>query len=161
MYGNGCHCRGASLDGVMEAVCGALERAASDIETGATRCGADPDEIRAIERALAEEDRRLDKLMELFYAEAITVDEFKERRAASEEATARLRERRDELAVRDVDPEEIVCTTRGAIRLLRDPSIPAEKKNDMLKSFVERIDYWGSEDRGSTIRLDVHLRGLD
>ena len=161
VYDNGCHCRGANLDSILGAVCEALERAAEDIETGATACGADPEEMRAIERALAEEDRRLDKLMELFYAEAITVDEFKERRRASEDMTRRLRERHDELAARDVNPVEVVCTTREAIRMLRDPSIGAEERNAMLRSFVERIDYWGSEDRGRAVRLDIHLKGFE
>lgn len=160
VYDNGCHCRSASLDAIMGALCDALERAANDIETGVTRCGADPEEMRAIERALSEEDRRLDKLMELFYADAITVGEFKERRRASEETARRLRERHDELAARDVDPVRIVYTTREAIRLLRDPDIGAEAKNSMLKSFVERIDYWGSENRGKVVRLDIHLRGI-
>lgn len=160
VYDNGCHCRSASLDRVLGALCEALERAADDIESGAARCGADPEEMRAIGRALAEEDRRLDKLMELFYAEAITVGEFKDRRRASEELTARLRARHDELAARDVDAVEVVCTTRQAIRLLRDPSVGAEEKNAMLRSIVERIDYWGSEDRGRTVRLDVRLRGV-
>lgn len=160
VYDNGCHCRSSSLASIMDAVCSALEDAANDIETGVTRCGADPEELRAIERALAEEDRRLDKLMELFYAEAITVEEFKDRRRASEEKTRRLRERHDELSARDVDPERIAFTTREAIRLLRDPRVGAEPKNAMLKSFVERIDYWGSENRGRVVRLDIHLKGL-
>lgn len=159
VYDNGCHCRSASLEQILGAVCDALEHAANDIETGATACGADPEEMRAIERALAEEDRRLDKLMELFYAEAITVDEFKQRRRSSEELTRRLRERHDELSARDVDPVEVVCTTREAIRMLKDPAIGAEARNSMLKSFVDRIDYWGAENRGRDVRLDIYLKG--
>ncbi len=159
-YNTDCHCRSAALGDVMEALVDALARAANDIEMGVVRTGCDPGEIEALERALAEEDRRLDKLMELFYADAIDVHEFKERRAASDELTRRMRKRHDELAARSRDPEEIVTTTREAIRLLGSDRVGAEAKNDCLKSFVERIDYWREDRRGGRIKLDVHLKGM-
>lgn len=160
-YNTDCHCRSSALDDVVDAVCDALAQTARDLEMGVVRCGADPDEIRALERAIAEEDRRLDKLLELFYADAIDVREFKRRREASEDVVKRMRERHDELSAKSVDPVAIAATTRSALLALKDDSVSAEAKNDLLKSFVERIDYWREDKWGGRIRLAVHLRGID
>ena len=76
-----------SVANVVDALCSALEAVAEDVETGARVIGAKPARGRRDRRALADEERRLDKLLELFYAEAITVSEFKSRgRDASEES---------------------------------------------------------------------------
>lgn len=158
-YNTDCHCRSAALGDVMEALVDALAQAANDVEIGVTRAGCDHGEVEALERALSEEDRRLDKLMELFYADAIDVHEFKERRAASDELTRRMRRRHDELVAQSRGPEEIVTTAREAIRLLGSDLVSAEAKNDCLKSFVERIDYWREDRYGGRITLDVHLKG--
>ena len=125
-----------------------------------TPCGVDPDELAAVERAIAEEDRKLDKLLELYYADAITVSELKQRRAASEDLSRRLRERHDELVSRDVDPAEVSTTAREAIRLLSGDEVSAEAKNDFLRRVVERVEYYREDRPGGRIRLVVRLRGL-
>lgn len=159
-YNSECRCRSADLGDLVEKLSEALAQAAEDIETGVKSCGTDPHEIEALERAMAEEDRKLDKLLELYYAEAITVAEFKRRRDESSELSRRLRERHDELAARAVDPMEIVTTTREAIRLLASDDVSAEAKNDFLRRIIERIDYWREDRRGGRIRLVVHMRGM-
>lgn len=159
-YNAGCNCRSADLGDIIEALCEALAQTAQDIELGVASCGSDPNEVEALERAITEEDRKLDKLLELYYAEAITVGEFKQRRDASEELARRLRERHDELTARAVDPTEIVTTTREAIRLLADNAVSAEAKNSFLRRIIERIDYWREDRRGGRIRLVVHMRGM-
>ena len=110
---------------------------------------------------MAEEDRRLDKLMELFYADAIDVREFKRRRDASADMTSRMRERYDELKARDVDATALAMGAREAVALISDPDVPAAEQNAALRSVVERIDYWREDKRGGKITLAVHLRGLD
>ena len=161
-YNTECQCKSVSLDYVVECLCEALEGIAADLEAGVVRSGADPAEIEAIERTLDAEGRRLDKLMELYYAEAITVSEFKERRAASDELVRRLRRRHDELAARSVDPAELAFGTREAIALLRDPSVGAERKNEALKAVVERIEYEELDRARKDRRISLHvtLRGL-
>lgn len=159
-YNTACGCRSADLGDIVNGLCEALARAAEDIELGVTPCGVDPDELAAVERAIAEEDRKLDKLLELYYADAITVDELKRRRSASEDLSRRLRERHDELVSRDVDPLEVSTTTREAIRLLSSDEVSAEAKNDFLRRVVERVEYYREDRPGGRIRLVVRLRGL-
>lgn len=158
-YNTPCHCRSAALADVMAALADALSRAADDLEMGVLRAGSDPGEVEAIERALAEEDRRLDKLMELFYADAIDVAEFKERRAASDELTRRMRRRHDELVANGRDAVEITAKAREAIALIGGGEASAEQVNDCLRSIIERIDYRREDRYGGEITLDVHLKG--
>lgn len=160
-YNSECRCRSADLGDIIDALCEALAQIAKDVELGVKCCGADPNELESLERAIEEEDRKLDKLLELYYAEAITVGEFKQRRDASEELSRRLRERHDDLAARAAEPAEIVTTTREAIRLLADDSVSVEAKNSFLRRIIERIDYWREDRRGGRIRLVVHMRGMD
>lgn len=159
-YNTTCGCRSADLGDIVDSLCEALARAAEDVELGVTPCGVDPDELAAVERAIAEEDRKLDKLLELYYADAITVAELKQRRAASEDLSRRLRERHDELTSRDVDPVEVSTTVREAIRLLSGDEVSAEAKNDFLRRVVERVEYYREDRPGGRIRLVVRLRGL-
>ena len=162
-YYTECQCKSIRLDYVMNCLCDALEEVATELETGSVQCGTDPSEIEAIERTLADESRKLDKLIELFNADAITVYEFKDRREASDVLVKQLREKHDELTAKMVDPDEIAFTTREALMLLRDESVDAELKNNALKRFVEKIEYEEIDQarKNRQIKLTVHLRGLN
>ena len=162
-YYTECQCKSIRLDYVMDCLCDALEEVANDLETGIVQCGTDPAEIEAIERTLADEAKKLDKLIELFNADAITVYEFKERREASDEMIRQLRERRDELYARDIDPEEIAFTTREALGILRNDDVSAEVKNNALKRFIEKIEYEELDQarKNRQIKLTIRLRGID
>lgn len=161
-YYTECQCKSISVAYVMECLCDALEEIAADLETGIIQCGIDPQELAAIEKQLALEENRLDKLIELYNAEAINVIEFKSRRAKSDELVKRLRARHDELAKKDVNADEIVFSTREALRKLRDDSVSAEDKNTALKSFIERIEYFEIDRarKNRKIELHVKLRGI-
>lgn len=163
VYYTECQCKSIRLDYVMDCLCDALEEVANDLETGIVQCGTDPAEIEAIERTLADEAKKLDKLIELFNADAITVYEFKERREASDEMIRQLRERRDELYARDIDPEEIAFTTREALGILRNDDVSAEVKNNALKRFIEKIEYEELDQarKNRQIKLTIRLRGID
>ncbi len=160
-YNSDCGCRSVSLNEVVNSLSEALAITANNLELGVIGSGTSPDEIEALERAMAAEDRKLDKLLELYYAEAITVSEFKQRRDTSEELVAKMRERHDKLTARAVDPIEIATTTREAIRLLASDDVSAEVKNDFLRRIIDRIEYWREDRRGGRIRLVVHMRGID
>lgn len=162
-YYTECQCKSISLNYVLDCLCDALEEIANDIEAHSVQCGSDPAEIEAVERALAEESRKLDKLIELFNADAISIYEFKERREASDEFVERLKEKHDELVSKNVDPSEIVFTTREAIGILRNENVSAEVKNNALKRFIETIEYEEIDRamKNRQIKLTVHLRGFN
>lgn len=162
-YYTECQCKSISLAYVMRCLCSILVDMADDIELGSIETGANPEELRSIEAELRREDGRLDKLMELFYADAITLSEFKERRDASKELVERLRARHDELVARDIDATELTAKVREAVALLENDDVSAETKNDMLRGFVSKIEYEeidrARKDR--QISLTVRLRALD
>lgn len=157
-----CHARGARMGIVVEALCEALESVACDLEVviegGAW--GNTEEERSVVEKKMIQEEGRLDKLMELYFNEAITLDEFKERRAKSEQVAAQLQKRLDELGAPRKTPKEIKTSVHKAIEMLKDESVSAEAKNTFLKSFIERIEYENHTERQSQqdIRLNIVLK---
>ncbi|MEG0990520.1 recombinase family protein [Gordonibacter sp.] len=159
-----CKARGANMHLVVSLLADALESVAQECETKVILdddASASKSELEAVERKLAQEAVRLEKLMELYFADAITIDEFKERRSKSEELSDQLRHRREELSREKPSPKELAVTIREAIRLLKDEGVSAEAKNAALKSFVERIEYENLtvSMKHPDIRLHVVLRG--
>ena len=159
-----CKAQGAPLDIVVSILCDALDEVAHDFEIRDEVGEADTtqQELQAIEKQLSREANKLEKLIELYYAEAITIEEFKARREASEELQETLKMRCAELLVERPTPQQVAATVREAIALLRDDDVPAQKKNTALKSFVERIEYENftvPRSRNYDIRLDIILRG--
>lgn len=158
-----CKAQGAPLAVVVESLCDALEEVAADLElkVDTSRPDTTADEIAVVERQLAREANKLDKLVDLYYADAITIDEFKDRRKASEELSVALRAKLAELVKDKPTPQEIASNIHEAVRLLEDEDIDAEKKNVALRSFVERIEYENftvPRSRNYDIRLCVVLR---
>lgn len=162
-YGTACQCKSISTDYVVSQLCEALEETARNLEAGIMENRSDPAEIGALRRALSEEDRKLDKMMELYYAEAITVGEFKTRRAESSDRAKKLRARIDDLESRSKGPQEIAATTREALSIINDDSVSAEDKNTALRGFIEKVEYEEIDQarKNRNIKLTVHLRGLD
>lgn len=161
-YGTECHCVSIRLDYVVEKVAEALEQITEDLDMGLVRPGAAPGELESVEAQLARESGKLDKLLELFYADALTVEEFSDRRDESRRRVDRLRARRDELEKMETNAEAISMRTREAVALLRDDSISAEAKNDALKAVIERIEYYELDTarENRAIHLDIRLRGF-
>ena len=158
-----CKAQGAPLAAVVSVLCDALEEIAADLELQVQVGDVDTtaDEIAAVERQLAREINKLDKLVELYYADAITIDEFKDRRKKSEELQEALRAKHADLIKEKPTPQEVAFTLREAIRLLEDDDVDAEKKNVALKAIVERIEYENftvPRSRRYDIRLDIYLK---
>ncbi len=153
-----CKCQGARLDIVVGILCDALEEIAYDLEAHETVGEADTraEELAAIEKQLAHEERMLDKLMELYFADAITVEEFKSRRENSEELQAALEARRASLEEGCASPQEVAFTIREALRKLEDDTVPPQAKNAALRSFIERIEYENFT-RPRSRDYDIHL----
>lgn len=155
-----CKAQGARLDIVMGILCEALEDIACDLESRETVGEADvrAEELAAIEKQLAREERKLDKLLDLYLEEAITVEEFKSRRENSEELQAALKTRLASLEGEATSPQEVAFTIREALGKLQDDTVPPQAKNAALRSFIERIEYENltrPRSRDYDIRLDI------
>ena len=126
----------------MDVLCEALESIASDLELRAEpKADTSQEELMAVRQKIAVESKRLDKLMELYMADAITIDEFRERNIASKECMKQLEAREKELAKMKPSPQQMASTIKEAIRMLQDDDVPAAEKNSALKSFIDRIEY--------------------
>lgn len=155
--------QGARVSVVIDVLCDALDEIANDLE--AREIVGDPDtrenELAAIKKQLAQEEKRLDKLMDLYFADAITIDEFKERREASEELREALQSRIEALQGDRPSLQEVAFTIREAITKLRDESVDARAKNTALKSFIEKIEFENftkPRSRDYDIRLNIILK---
>lgn len=142
---------------VLDVLCDALEAVAKDLEVVIESGSYDSteDERKTIERQIVKEENKLDKLMELYFNEAITLDEFKERRRASEELTDQLTKRLKELGQPRKSPEEIRTSIHEAIEMIRDENVDPLLKNQFLKSFIKKIEYENYTEKIS--RPDIHL----
>ena len=161
-YNTECQCKSVSIAYVMECLKDVLVRDVRDLEESVSDGSDHSDELSSIEAELRREDGRLDKLMELFYADAISVTEFKERRDASREKVQRLRNRHDELESMDRSAGEVVVRAREAIGMMADDSVSAATLNEALRSFISSIEYEELDRamRNRKIALTIRLRAL-
>lgn len=156
----GCKAQGARLSVVMELVCDALEDAAAELEIQPEEVpDTTHDELASVRKKLAVEKRRLDKLLELYMADALTIDEFRTRKVASEQCAEQLKAREAELSVEKRTPRQLAATIKDAVRMLQDDAIPAAEKNAALKAFIERIEYENHTPPRSR-RYDIRLKVL-
>ena len=161
-----CPAKSASEEAVMDTLISSLQSAAADLEYLAEHRDEEAEraaaEREALEREIATAYRRADKIVELYTADLIGIDEFRARRSPIDEQIARMRKRAEELdSAEPPDRAAQLVKVREAIGLLEDDIIDAEEKNRMLRLVVERIEYTNEGDkrrRTENLHLDVHLR---
>lgn len=150
----------------MDTLISSLQSAAADLEYLAEHRDEEAEraaaEREALEREIAAASRRADKIVELYTADLIGIDEFRARRSPIDEQIARMRKRAEELdSAEPPDRAAQLVKVREVIGLLSNESIDAEEKNRMLRLIVERIEYTNEGDkrrRTGNLHLDVHLR---
>lgn len=151
----GCSMRICSVSKLLDLLCGALEQAAEEMEVEIESGKRTDSEQKAIRAALKKEERKLDKLMELYFADAITIDEFKIRREASESARESMERRLRELEAEKPPTKKKVATLRKAMRVIKSDKASAADKNAFLKQVIKRIDYYRRE---GDVELTVTLK---
>lgn len=101
-------------------------------------------QLAKLEKEMEEYRARKERLFDFLETGVYTADEFEERnhklRAKMDECQAAIYRTRSTMPDQ-VDYAERVATLREAIRLLKDPDVPALDKNKFLKTIVERIEY--------------------
>lgn len=161
-----CHQKGSYEDEFLDFFCDALKAVLEDYEVAA--CDDSDVKERAqmreavdnLERQLATLAKRDKKLITMRADEGLTAEEFAEARAEirqlKDEAQARL-DRAREVLGREVNVEQLSLSIHRAIDMLKDDSVPAEAKNEFLRTFIERIEYWNESVRGHNDRLRVDI----
>lgn len=162
MLGDCDGCRAARADQVITMLIDALEKIAEDvtIEASKPQSEADQSRIKSIQAAIKKEETARRKAMEAFEANIYTIEELRERKSKADAAIESLKKR-----LKDHEPKRVSADApvkiRRCIDLLRDEGVSAQDKNDLLKSIIERIDYYNDTPPyvlPNRIRLDVHLR---
>ena len=162
MLGDCDGCRAARADQVTTMLIDALEQIAEDITIEASKPQSEVDQsrIKSIQAAIKKEETARRKAMEAFEANIYTIEELRERKSKADAAIESLKKR-----LKDHEPKRVSADApvkiRQCIDLLRDEGVSAQDKNDLLKSIIERIDYYNDTPPyvlPNRIRLDVHLR---
>lgn len=153
-------CRCARYDRVMEAVSSALEDLAGDYMVMATAGENAAEEherkIASLTKAIEDVERRKDKLVELYTLTDMPMAEYRDRREPLERRHDELAELlEEELKVEPMNPVDLADKLSNVVKLIADESIPAQERNDAIKSVVERIFYYNDD---GNIRLEIVLR---
>lgn len=161
-----CHQKSADMQVVVDMVVDTLAQMADNIELKVT-AGKDDASRVAQEKARLEKDiaaaqRRIDKLVELHFEDAMSTAEFRDRRAPIDAQMELLQKRLAQICdMRIKDPKEVVIGLREAVAMLKSDDVPVVERNRALRRVVERIEY---ENSGTPalgdhdIRLNIFLR---
>ena len=102
--------------------------------------------IAKLRTQLVEFEKQEDTLRDLLETQVYTPDVFKVRYAALESKMNACRdeiEKASRAMPKSVDYQERAETLEKAIALLKDSNATAREKNDLLKSIIDHVDYYG------------------
>ncbi len=155
-----CTCDSSKVTDVIDALCNALDRVSSDISAMASEIKRESDlresEIAALEKERVQLTKKRDKLIELYTSDAITLDEFQDRRSSWDERLKDIETRVLSLETYiPPDPEKIVVSVRRLLDDIQDGVSP-EQINSALKGIVERIEY----SKDNELHLHIRLKDL-
>lgn len=122
--------------------------------------------IAKLRAQLVEFEKQEENLRDLVETRVYTPDVFKVRYAALESKMNACREeieKANQAMPKSVDYQERAETLERAIALLKDTSATAREKNDLLKSIIDHVDYYGkpSSELGygqTEFSLKIYLR---
>lgn len=157
----GCH--SARFEMVMDVLSDALRKIMHDAEISMeveTEKREYEEHMAALERGMARAEEAKARAMQAYEAGVYSLEEL---RASKSEADATIEKLKQEIA-KSKPPksaQETITTVKRCIELLEDDSIEAQAKNDLLKTMIERIDYYNDTPKwkpSDAIRLDIFLR---
>lgn len=112
--------------------------------------------LSSIEKSIKAVEKRKDKLIELYTASAISLEDFRSRNAAAEAELADLKAELAAESQRVPKPyKRIAMSLRRAVKLLANDEIPAQVRNDALRQVVDRVEY---AREGNNVTLDVFIK---
>lgn len=161
---NGCKMHGSRMSIVIDLLCDALKEVSSDLEVKIQNDHKDnTQELKeSLEAQLSIIENKTKKIMELYFSDAIPVEEVKEMRLEADRRKKQLEEELSKLSKPKKTPKEIRLSIHKAIDLLKDENVSAEVKNSFLKSFISKIEYENTAERNDhspgKIKLTIILK---
>ena len=165
-----CKMKSAPVEDVIEGVISGLKEHIKDFEFKMTNeyeienNKKQHEIVELMEKELEKLKKSRVKLFEYLEDEIYTKEEFVERKSI---LTVRIDELEEQLEVqKENEPEEInyeekIITFNEVIESLKDDSIEAKEKNDLLKEIIDHIDYECEDlgrNKGGNIHLDIFLK---
>lgn len=160
-----CKMHGARMSLVIDLLCETLKEISNDLEIVVENNQIDETEgiKETLEIQLADIEKKNKKVMELYFSDAIPVEEVKEMRFELEKRKKEIEEELSKLSKPKKTPREIHSSINKAIEMLKDESVSVEAKNSFLKGFIDKIEYENYAERNQRspgkIRLTIILKG--
>lgn len=165
-----CKVKSATGDAVMDALVTALKLYIEDFEFKLTNdeeqriARQHMETVQTMESDLKKLEKKREQLFDFLESGVYTREEFLERKAILtdriETAKAGLEEYKARVPA-PVDYQERIVKFTECMDALKDPNVPAQHKNDLLKEIISRIEYdcidLGKQ-KGGEVHLDVYLK---
>lgn len=116
-------------------------------------------QISILEKEKRKIEKTLDKIFDEYEAGVYTANEFVKRKAKHNDRMATIDKEIIELqnAIPEkVEYEEKIVYLHDAIDMLTDDEIPAKLKNELLKKFIQKIEF--SRENNDEFALDIYLK---
>lgn len=164
---NGCGAKSTFLDDVVETVALTLEteqlpHLESELRNDAGKSAAIQQKLiekmsKELEELHAKEEKQFDLLESGTYTEEVFQKRNKALHVQMDELKSKMYEARQQLP-KEIDYAGEIVKVKDAINALRDPDVPIEIKNRLLKAIIKRIDYEFIERQGKGIaRFKLHI----
>ena len=167
---NFCKVKSMPYEDVMEALIESLKAYIEDFEFKLTDEHLVQNELKQkellkqLEKDLQNYEDKRRQLFDYLERNIYTEDEFLERKVILNERIDALKntiEKEKSNQVEEIDYEEKIIKFNQVINSLKDNSIDAKFKNDLLKEIIKRIEYDVTDlgrQKGGIIKLDVYLK---
>ena len=159
-----CKVKSAYASDVMDAVVYGLKMQIEDFEMKVdNNPTVDEEEINmqidTLQKELRKTERKLSKLFDAWEDESITDNEFVQRKQVNNTKIESIKSQITELESSipgQVEYSEKIITLHQALDYLKDDSVPADIKNEYLKSLIYKIEF--SRENDDEFILDIYLR---
>lgn len=159
-----CGVKSASLEDVMNAFVHALKLSLEDFQMKIDNTdAADESDIQMQIDTLTKEKKKIEKLLSKIFddyeAGIYTPNEFVQRKAKHNSRIEMINEQLEELErsiPEKTEYEEKIITLHEALDILKDPEFDAGRKNEFLKTFIEKVEYGRIDDEH--FMLDVYFK---
>lgn len=99
------------------------------------------EEIKYIQTQIEAEKRKLKRIQQAYENEIDTLEEYKTKKERVLQNIAKWNKALNQQPASTMDPQTFINQHKSVLQYLKSPEIPEERKNDMLRGFVDKIVY--------------------
>lgn len=157
-YDEGCAFRSIDLRIVLEELAAALESIANDMKIERPKAPSRSSELKALRAVGKRESDRMARLLDLYMAGDVSIDQFRELKADSERKVEAAKQKIAEIEAESEAPRATAATVKKAVKMIADPNTDPQRLNDALRQIISRIELDNRTTGGRGCKPDYDLR---